>query len=95
VVIFHPQGHVDEGHKVLRCNETRKRENRICLNEDLKKKINKGKIFFLGEKIMMRRLNLYRNDKRGGCKKQKLLKTCGVALVVLTAMMKKGFAEIQ
>jgi hypothetical protein len=34
-----------------------------------------------------------RNDKRGGCKKQKLLKTCGVALVVLTAMMKKGFAE--
>jgi hypothetical protein len=37
-VIFHPQGHVDEGHKVLRCNETRKRENRICLNEDLKKK---------------------------------------------------------
>jgi hypothetical protein len=34
-----------------------------------------------------------RNDKRGSCKKQKLLKTCGVALVVLTAMMKKGFAE--
>jgi hypothetical protein len=59
VVTFHPQGHVDEGHhKVLRCNETRKREIRIRLNEDLKK-INKGKIFFLGVKIMMRRLNVY------------------------------------
>jgi hypothetical protein len=39
VVTFHPQGHVDERHhKVLRCNDTRKRENRICLNEDLKKR---------------------------------------------------------
>jgi hypothetical protein len=45
VVTFHPQGHVDERHhKVLRCNDTRKRENRICLNEDLKKK---ERFFFL------------------------------------------------
>jgi hypothetical protein len=36
-----------------------------------------------------------RNETRGGCKKQKLLKTCDVALVVPTAMMKKGFVEIQ
>jgi hypothetical protein len=42
------------------------------------------------------RISLYmvnRNDRRGGCRKQKLLKTCGVASIVPTAMMKKGFAE--
>jgi hypothetical protein len=35
-----------------------------------------------------------RNDTRGGCEKQKVLKTCGVASIVSRAMMKKGFAEI-
>jgi hypothetical protein len=34
-----------------------------------------------------------RKDTRGGCGKQKLLKTCGVASVVSTTKMKKGFTE--
>jgi hypothetical protein len=71
VARFHPQGQVDEGcHKVLRCNEKKKKKS---YSFGRLKKINK--IFFSWKKIndepshhQMHLVN--RKDTRGGCGKQ-------------------------
>jgi hypothetical protein len=63
------------------------------LKEDFKK-VNKGK-FFSWEKDNDVKVKCIRSTEKrlGAAVKTKLLKTCGVASVVPTAMMKKGFAE--
>jgi hypothetical protein len=93
VARFHPQGQVDEGcHKVLRCNEKKKKKS---YSFGRLKKIKN--FFFLGKKLMMN-LHIIKciwsTEKiQGVYGKQKLLKTCGVASVVSTTKMKKGFTE--
>jgi hypothetical protein len=52
MVTFHPQGHVDEArHKVIRCNETKKKKKKLYpIERRLKKKKKTKESFFSWKK---------------------------------------------
>jgi hypothetical protein len=90
-VTVHSQGLVDGGClKVIRCNE---KKNRFRLKENFKK-VNKGKFFFswIQDNDVKVKCIWSTEKTQGQLWKTKLVKTCGVASVVRTAMS-KGFAE--